>query len=79
MLNFSEVNGTDWAAWSLTPQMRADLFGQLSEIPALDIVGMNSITLCSLLLYGCSQLGNITGRMILDSSISYIKKTKRFQ
>ena len=58
---------------------RADLFGQLSEIPALDIYGMNSKILCSLLLYGCSQLDNVTNRMILDSTVSYIKKTKRFQ
>ena len=59
--------------------MRTDLFGQLSEIPALDIGGMNSNTLRSLLLYGCSQLDNVTYRMIVDVSISYIKKTKRFQ
>ena len=59
--------------------MRADLFGQLTEIPALDIDGMNSKILCSLLLYGCSQLDNVTNRMILDASVSYINKTKRFQ
>ena len=59
--------------------IHADLFGQLSEIPALDIDGINSKILCSLLLYGCSQLDNVTNRMILDAAISYIKKTKRFQ
>ena len=59
--------------------MRANLFGQLSEIPALDIDGMNSNTLCSLLLYGCSQFDNLTNRMILDASILYTQKTKRFQ
>ena len=46
---------------------------------ALDIDGMNSKILCSLRLYGCSQLDNVTNRMILDDSISYINKTKRFQ
>ena len=59
--------------------MRADLFCQLSEIPALDIDGMNSKTLCTLLLYGSSKLDNLTNRMILDASILYIKTTKRFQ
>ena len=59
--------------------IRAYLFGQLSEIPALDIDGMNSKILCSLLLYGCSQLDTVTNRMILDATISYIKKTRRFQ
>ena len=59
--------------------IRADLFGHLSEIPALDIDGMNSKILCSLLLYGCSQLDNVTNRMILGATISYIKKTRRFQ
>ena len=59
--------------------MRADLFGQLSEIPALESDGMNSNTICSLLLYGCSQLDGATNRMILDATISYIKKPKRFQ
>ena len=48
--------------------MRADLLGQLSEIPALDIDCMNSTTLCSLLLYGSSQSDNVTNRMILDAS-----------
>ena len=47
--------------------MRADLFGHLSEMPALDIVSMNSKILCSILLYGWSQLDNVTDRMILDA------------
>ena len=56
--------------------MRADLFCQLSEILALDIDGMNSTTLCTLLLYGSSKLDNSTNRMILDASI-YIKTLRR--
>ena len=59
--------------------MRADLFDQLSEIPTLDIDGMNSKILCSLLSYECSQLDSVNNRMILDASISYIKKKKHFQ
>ena len=59
--------------------MHAELFGQLSEIPAFDINGMNSTTLCSLVLYDSSQVDIVTNRMILDATISYIKTTKRFQ
>ena len=55
--------------------MHVDFLCQLSEILAMDIDGMNSKTLCSLLLYGCSQLDNITNRVILIASISYSKKT----
>ena len=59
--------------------MRADLFGQLSEISALNLNDMNAKALCSLLLYGSPYLNIITNRMIMDATILYIKTTQRFQ
>ena len=59
--------------------MHADLFGQLSEIPPLDLSDMNTNTLCSPLLYDSPYLNMITNRMIMDATISYIKATHRFQ
>ena len=59
--------------------MRTDLFGQLSDIPALDINDMDTTALCNLLLYGSPHLNVIANRMIMDATISYIKTTKRFK
>ena len=59
--------------------MSADLFGQLSEIPALDLSAMNTNVLCSLLLYGSPYLNIITNRMIMDATVSCIKATQCFQ
>ncbi len=59
--------------------MRADLFGHLSEIPALDINDMDTTALCNLLLYGSSHLNIISNRMIMDATILYIKTTQRFK
>ena len=59
--------------------MCTDLFGQLSEIPALDINDMDTTALRDLLLYGSSRLNIISNRMIMDATISYIKTTQRFK
>ena len=59
--------------------IRTDLFGQLSELPALDLNDMNTKALCRLLLYGSPYLNIITNRMIMDATILYIKATQRFQ
>ena len=58
--------------------MRCDLFGQLSEIPGLDISNYDSKSLCTLLLYGSPLLNIIANRIIMEATISFIKETKRF-
>ena len=58
--------------------MRCDLFGQLSEIPGLDISNYDSKSLCALLLYGSPLLNIIANRIIMEATISFIKETKRF-
>ena len=52
--------------------MHADLSGKLVEIPALDIDGKNSTTLCTLLLYGSSQMDHVLSRMNVNVSIAYM-------
>ena len=49
---------------------RADLFGQLSEVPALNTDDIRATTLFSLFLYGSSHLNIITNLMILDTIVS---------
>ena len=59
--------------------MRDDRFGQISEIPALDIKVMNTTAWHSLLLNGGSQLNSVPNRLIFDAMIPYIKTTQCFQ
>ncbi len=60
-------------------QMRRDLFGQLDDIPGLDIKNLDSNALCKLLLFGNSKLNVVTNRIILEATIAFIDKTKRFE
>ena len=57
---------------------RRDLLGSLSDIPGLDIVGLDTQSLCHLILFGNADLTLITNRMIMEATITYIKATKRF-
>ena len=57
---------------------RMDLFRQLAEVPDLDITDMDSKNLCDLLLYGSDNLNISTNRMIIEATISFIEKTRRF-
>ena len=58
--------------------MRIDLFGQLTDIPGLDITNLESNALCELLLLGSSQLNIMGNRIILEATIAFIDKTNRF-
>ena len=60
-------------------ESHADFFGQISEIPVLDINDVNATALCNLLLHGSSQLNLVSNSIILDATISYIRTTNRFQ
>ena len=57
--------------------MREHLFGQLSDIPGLNI-DLDDKPLCDLLLFVDSKNSVITNRIILEATISFIKNTKRF-
>ena len=52
-------------------------FGQLSEIPGLDLTNMDSKALCELLLYGSPQLTIIDNRKILEATMSFIERSMR--
>ena len=56
-----------------------ELFGLLSEIPVLDLNGMDTIALYSLLLYRSSQLNLVTTGMIFDATKPYIRTIQRCQ
>ena len=63
--------------------MRRDLFGQLSNIPGLDLVNMGPTILCQLFLYGSPQRTVIENRLILEATMwllrdlsEWAKKTK---
>ena len=58
--------------------MRIDLFGQLTDIPGLNIMNLDSNALCDLLLFGSSQLNIMANRIILEATIAFIDKTNRF-
>ena len=57
--------------------MRRELFGQLSDIPGLDLVKMGPVTLCELLLYRSPRLTVIENRLILEAAMFFIERSKR--
>ena len=58
--------------------MRRDLLGQLSDIPGIDITVMDSKSLSQLLLFGSTNLTVVENRIVLETTMAYIKATKRF-
>ena len=58
--------------------MRTDLFSQLADVHGLDITSMDSKDLCKSLLYGNSNLNVVEDRMIIEATISFIERSKRF-
>ena len=58
-------------------EARRDLLGSLSDIPGLDIAGLDTQSLCHLILFGNPDLTLIANRMIMEAAINYIKATKR--
>ena len=56
---------------------RRDLFGQLGDIPLLDVSVLDNEVLGNLLLFGDEKLNIVSNRMILEATISFIEKTKR--
>ena len=56
---------------------RRDLFGQLGDIPLLDVSVLDNEALGNLLLFGDEKLNIVSNRMILEATISFIEKTKR--
>ena len=58
--------------------MRTDLFSQLADVPGLDISSMDSKDLCELLLYGNSYLNEVENRIVIEATISFTERSKRF-
>ena len=58
-------------------EMLCDLFGQLSEIPGLDLTNIDSVALCELFLYGNLQLTIIDNRIILGATMPFIDRSMR--
>ena len=56
---------------------RRDLLGQLGDLPGIDIVSLDSETICELHLFGSPNLNVIVNRIILEATISFIKSTQR--
>ena len=56
---------------------RSDLFGQLGDIPQLDLSVLDYEAFTNLLLFGDEKLNIVSNRMILEATISFIEKTKR--
>ena len=59
-------------------EARRDLLGNLSGIPRLNTTGLDSQSLCHLILFGNPDLTLIANRMIMEATTNYIKSTKRF-
>ena len=55
-----------------------DLFGQLSDISGIDLNRLDDRSQCNILLDGSPRCSVIENSIILESIISYIKDTGRF-
>ena len=58
--------------------LRQDLFDQLSGIDGFNIADVNPKHFCKVLLFGDQNLGTIANRIILETTISFIKASARF-
>ena len=58
---------------------RKDLIDRVLNIVDRDLDSLTSIDLCNLLLYGNSQFPFDTNHSIIESTITFIKSTKRFE
>ena len=58
-------------------QSRRGLFDTVAEVLGSDITNLDSVTICSLLLYGSYNLTLVQNRMIIEVTIDYIQKTNR--
>ena len=58
--------------------LRRNLVRQLSEILSMDVSNFDDDFICSLMLYGNSELPYIVNRMILEATLEYIKSSRRF-
>ena len=58
--------------------LRRNLLGQLSKILSMDVSNFDDDFVCSLMLYGNSELPYIVNRMILEATLEYIKSSRRF-
>ena len=57
---------------------RMDLFGQLSEIPGIGFASLDDESRCNILLYGSPNCTIMENTIILESTITFIQGTGRF-
>ena len=62
----------------LYDSLRSDLFSQLVDVPGLNTTTMNTRELCDLLLYGDPKLNLIANRILIEATISFIERSRRF-
>ena len=55
---------------------RRDFLGSLSDIPGLDIAGLDAQSLCHIILFGNPDLTLTANRMILEATVNYINATE---
>ena len=48
------------------------------DVPGLNVTAMNTRELCDLLLYGDPKLNLIANRIIIEATISFIERSRRF-
>ena len=58
--------------------LRSDLFSQLADVPGLNIARMKTRELYELLLYGDSKMNLIANRIIIEATILFIERSRRF-
>ena len=58
--------------------LRSDLFSQLADVPGLNIARMKTRELYELFLYRDSNLNLIANRIIIEATILFIERSRRF-
>ena len=56
-----------------------NLLGQLSESLSIDISNFDDDVVCSLTLYGNSELPYIVNQIIIEATLEYIKSSRHFR
>ena len=62
----------------LYDSLHSDLFSQLVGVPGSSSTGMNTRELGDLLMYGGPTLNLISKTIIIEATIAFIKRSRRF-
>ena len=71
----------NWVPFEITANLQGQIsnFDQLDDVQGLDIKDLDTDTFCKLLLFGNSKLNILSNRIIIEATIIFIDKTKRFE